>query len=73
MTNVKYDDDRKFLTTILDQMNANLSELETRKAILEDQISYVEHSIQALKVYEHINNPMPSTPAPVTSEEIPNA
>lgn len=58
MTNVKYDDDRKFLNTILEQMNGNLAELETRKAILEDQISYVEHSIQALKVYEHINNPI---------------
>lgn len=57
MTNIKYDDDRKFLNGILDQMNANLADLENRKAILEDQITYIEHSIQALKVYEHINNP----------------
>lgn len=60
MTNIKYDDDRKFLNGILDQMNANLADLENRKAILEDQIAYIEHSIQALKVYEHINNPATS-------------
>lgn len=56
MTN-KYDDHRKFLQNILDSMNANLEDLENRKAILEDQIRYVSDAIQALKVYEHINSP----------------
>lgn len=60
MINHKYDDHRKFLQNILDQMNVNLEELENRKAILEDQIKYVSDSIQALKVYEHINNPVTS-------------
>lgn len=58
MNNVKYDDHRKFLQNILDSMNANLEDLENRKAILEDQIKYVSDAIQALKVYEHINNPV---------------
>lgn len=56
MTN-KYDDHRKFLQNILDSMNANLEDLENRKAILEDQIQYVSDAMQALKVYEHINSP----------------
>lgn len=58
MNNPKYDDHRKFLQNILDSMNANLEDLENRKAILEDQIKYVFDAIQALKVYEHINNPV---------------
>lgn len=64
MTN-KYDDHRKFLQNILDSMNANLEDLENRKAILEDQIQYVSDAIQALKVYEHINSP--------TTQEVANA
>lgn len=58
MNNIKYDDDRKFLSGILDNMKAQRAELENRLAILDDQICFVEHSIQALKVYEHINNPV---------------
>lgn len=64
MTN-KYDDHRKFLQNILDSMNANLEDLENRKAILEDQIQYVSDAIQALKVYEHINS--------TASQEVANA
>lgn len=58
MTNVRYDDDRKFLQNILDNLNAQKSELENRLDILEDNVTYVEHAIAALKVYEHINNPV---------------
>lgn len=57
MSKFTYDDDRKFLQTILDGLNNNLRELENRQEIIKDQISYVEHSIQALKVFEHVNNP----------------
>lgn len=57
MANVSFDNDRKFLTTILEGLNKNLEELQNREEIIKDQISYVEHSIQALKVYEHVNNP----------------
>lgn len=53
----KYDDDRKFLNNILEGLKANRDELENRMNIMEDQISYVEHALQALKVFEHINNP----------------
>lgn len=60
MTNIRYDDDRKFLQNILDNLNAQKTELETRLDILEDNVTYVEHAIAALKVYEHISNPAPS-------------
>lgn len=57
MANVSFDNDRKFLSTILEGLNKNLEELQNREEIIKDQISYVEHSIQALKVYEHVTNP----------------
>lgn len=53
---MKYDEHRKFLEGILENMNRSLEELQTRAAILEDQIHYIEDAIQALNVFEHIPN-----------------
>lgn len=54
MNATKYDEHRKFLEGILENMNRSLEELHNRSAILEDQIQYIEDAIQALNVFEHI-------------------
>lgn len=54
MSATKYDEHRKFLEGILENMNRSLEELHNRAAILEDQIQYIEDAIQALNVFEHI-------------------
>lgn len=60
MTNEKktvYADDRAYLNGIKEIMKKTESELVARLDELHDQMSYVDHAIAALSVYEHINTP----------------
>lgn len=61
----RYDQDKIFLQRIQESMIKTRDELETRLEELEDQIMYIEHSMLALEVYEHV------APAqPVTTSEV---
>lgn len=53
--NSVYADDRAYLNGILEIMKKTEAELVTRLDELRDQKKYVEHAMQALSVYEHIN------------------
>lgn len=50
-----YADDRAYLNGILEIMKKTEAELVARLDELKDQKRYVEHAMQALSVYEHIN------------------
>lgn len=52
----KYDEHRAFLQGILDMQKKHLSEIELRADELKDHIHFVEDSINALNVYEHITD-----------------
>lgn len=63
-----YADDRAYLNGIKDIMKKTEAELVARLDELRDQMSYVDHALAALSVYEHIT-PSVETPAePVNSE-----
>lgn len=53
--NSVYADDRAYLNGILEIMKKTEAELNARLDELRDQKKYVEHAMQALSVYEHIN------------------
>lgn len=58
----RYEQDRLFLQRIQEAMIKSRDELETRIEELDAQISYLDHSMNALEVYERVN--------PVSSVEV---
>lgn len=52
----KYEENRTYLQGIVDAMARTETELTARLDELRDQKKMLEEAIQALNVYEHINN-----------------
>lgn len=66
----RYAEDRIFLQRIQESMIKTRDELETRLEELDDQILYLEHSMLALEVYEHVSPPTPNSPVSPSTKEV---